>query len=319
MSSDQRFDASEFESARSGDHQAFQRLVKPYEAELKRHCYRLIGSFDDAEDVVQETFLRVWKHLESYEEKGSFRGWLYRIATNRALDLLRSAYRRSEVVNTASEPEWLQPFPDASIDLVGDEVIASERIGLAFVVALQHLTGRQRAALLLCDVLGFSPKETASVLETSVAASNSLLQRARGKMNSLDLPPSPNLTLDAERQLVDQFTSAWSTGDTAGMVALLGSSAHLTMPPHKMEVLGASTIVAKLLDEDWFASYNSVRFVPVSANGQAGLAAYVLVDGLLQRHCLMFFASDGNSFQKITGFTEDRVFDLLDLPKEPSQ
>jgi len=318
MGHDGRFDGEKLRQAKIGSHRAFRALVEPYRSELQRHCYRMTGSFDDADDLVQETLFRAWRGLGAYVSRGSFRAWLYRIATNRTLDLLGSAHRRREIVNSAGEPPWLQPYPTSgSLDETGDAVVELESISLAFVVALQNLPGRQRAALLLCDVLGFTPTETADVLDTTRQAANSLLQRARGKIariQPIDRAPAAD---DDQKALVAQFAAAWRDGDTAAMVALLDESAQLTMPPHALEFVGKAAIVELLLDEARFADHRRVEFVPVQASGEHGFATYVRNrDGdLASRHCIMLFGSAAGAATKITGFTEDSIFDLLDLPR----
>jgi RNA polymerase sigma-70 factor, ECF subfamily len=315
---DERFDPENLKKARIGSHEAFQALVEPYQAELKRHCYRMTGSFDDADDIVQETLFRAWRGLGAYVSRGSFRAWLYRIATNRTLDLLGSAHRRREVVNDAGEPPWLQPYPTSGLDETGDAVTELETVGLAFVVALQNLPGRQRAALLLCDVLGFTTAEASDILDTTVPATNSLLQRARATISRIELA-NPFAAADEDQQaLVDRFTRAWSAGDTDAMLALLDESAHLTMPPHELEFFGKAAVVELLLDEIRFADRRYVEFVPVAANGEYGFATYIHDPGgtVAKRHCVMLFGDATDSATKITGFTEDRIFDLLDLPTE---
>ncbi len=317
MPPDNRFDPENLRQARVGSHQAFRALVEPYEAELKRHCYRMTGSFDDADDIVQETLFRAWRGLGTYVSRGSFRAWLYRIATNRTLDLLGSAHRRREVLNTAGEPSWLQPYPNSGFDVTADAVTELESVGLAFVVALQNLSGRQRSALLLCDVLGFSPGETADTLDTTVAATNSLLQRARATIGRIE-PSNPFSVADEEqRALVERFTDAWRDGDTVAMVALLDESSHLTMPPHELEFFGPGDIVELLFDEARFADRRNVEFVSVAASGEHGFATYIVgSDGTTAaRHCVMLFGSATETASKITGFTEDRIFDLLELPR----
>lgn len=273
----------------------------------------MTGSVDDADDIVQETLFRAWRGLGSYVSRGSFRAWLYRIATNRTLDLIGSAPRRHEVVNSAGEPSWLQPFPTEGVD---DEMIELEAIGLAFVVALQKLPARQRAALLLCDVLGFTAVETAELLSSSVAATNSLLQRARATLEKIR-PPKASPPADAsQKALVDRFVAAWQKGDTEGMLALLDDSAHLTMPPHEIEFLGPRAIVDLLLDVERFAHHTLVEFMSIRANGEHGIATFTRTEdgGHAGRHCIMLFAPTAGGVSKITGFTEDPVFNLFDLP-----
>ncbi len=317
MADDERFDGENLRKARIGSHQAFRALVEPYRAELQRHCYRMTGSVDDADDIVQETLFRAWRGLGTYVSHGSFRAWLYRIATNRTLDLLGSAPRRREVVNSAGEPSWLQPYPTSGPDETGEAAVEFETVGLAFVVALQKLPGRQRSALLLCDVLGFSSTETAALLETTVPATNSLLQRARATLAAID-PSNPFKAADAEQQLlVDRFVAAWADGDTDAMVALLDDSSHLTMPPHPLEFLGPAQIVELLLDQERFADHRNVRFITTGASGEHGFATYICESGdsVAKRHCVMLFGDATETVNKITGFTEDRIFDLLGLPE----
>ncbi len=315
MSATNTFDLEKVAEAKAGSHEAFKVLVKPYLPELRRHAYRMTASFDDADDVVQETLLRAWRKIDTYEPYGSFRGWLYRIATNKTLDLLRSAPKRRELVNSAGEPSWLQPFPQSELDPTGQEITELERIGLAFVVSLQVLPGRQRSALLLCDVLGFSPTEAAEVLAASVAATNSLLQRARATLTKEGSSDSLTAPDENQRGLVDRFTQAWQTADTKAMLALLDESAHLTMPPNTLEFTGPNAIVEILLDEIHFGVPYKLGIIPVTANGEAGLASYTAVgDGTAKRHCIMLFGGGTDVATKITGFTEDRVFDLLGLP-----
>ena len=304
MTGDWTEDADNLRKARVGSHDAFRALVQPYEPELKRHCYRMTGSYDDADDLVQETLFRAWRALGTYVSHGSVRAWLYRIATNRTLDLIGSAPRRREVINSAGEPSWLQPFPHGE-DTTGDAVTDLDTVGLAFIVALQQLTGRQRAALLLCDVLGFAPAEAADTLSTTVAATNSLLQRARTKLAAADATERID-TSDADQQaLVDEFVTAWRDADTVRLIALLDPDAHLTMPPHQLEFRGADAIVELLLDPQRFAPHHQVRFEPTRANGEAGIATYIIAPDSdhAVRHCIMLFGRAVDDVNKITGFT----------------
>ena len=190
--------------ARTGDQQAFEQLVEPYRRELLAHCYRILGSFDDAEDMLQETFVRVWKRLDSFEGRSSLRAWLYKVATNACLDTLdsrrvrglpRELYAQGDPANPFPQPAreviWIEPFPDKLIDEQPSiypeaRYEVRESITLAFVAALQKLPGRQRAALLLCDVMGWSSNEAAEILDMTTAAVNSALQRARETMKQPD-------------------------------------------------------------------------------------------------------------------------------------
>lgn len=316
MPADERLDADNLRKARIGNHQAFRALVEPYQKELQRHCYRMTGSYDDADDLVQETLFRAWRALGTYVSHGTFRAWLYRIATNRTLDLLGSAPRRREVVNSAGEPAWLQPYP-IDEDTTGDAAADLDQLGLAFVVALQGLNAKQRAALLLCDVLGFTAAEAAETCSTTPTAINSLLQRARATMVHVDAvrriePQSPE-----QDELVTRFVEAWRIADTNAMIQLLDPNAHLTMPPHDLEFQGADAIVDLLLDPVRFAQYRDVRWVATRANGEAGFATYIRQSGTEEatRHCVMLLGGATSAASKITGFTEDRIFDLLGLPE----
>jgi RNA polymerase sigma-70 factor (ECF subfamily) len=317
MEPEGRLELERLRQARIGSHSAFRALVEPYQAELQRHCYRMTGSLDDADDLVQETLFRAWRALGSYVSRGSFRAWLYRIATNRTLDLVKSAPYRNEIVNSAGEPAWLQPYPAPyGMDDTSDAVERLETIGFAFVVALQRLPGRQRSALLLCDVLGFTPSEAAESLSCSVTATNSMLQRARATM--ADTHPVDRLAPknQEQKQLVDRFVEAWSHADTEAMVSLLDEAVHITMPPQALEWAGNIAVVEMLMDIAPSGDPALLRFLPTEANGEHGFATYVRApdSARFEQHCIMFFGTATPVATKITGFTEDRIFDLLDLP-----
>ena len=236
--------------ARSGDDDAFRELTDPYRRELQLHIYRIVGSVQEAEDMLQETLLAAWRGLSRFEERASLRAWLYRIATNRSLDALRVNRRRpAEAAHDAvpeptrwSEPLWLEPYPDVLLEGIPDEAPgpearyeAREGIALAFVAGLQHLPPQQRAVLVLRDVLGYRAGEVAEMLETTETAVNSLLRRARAAFESRlpatgrDRAPLPSSML--ERELVGSFVETVENGDIDGMVALLTDDAWLTMPP----------------------------------------------------------------------------------------
>src|SRR5580658_5341826 len=244
--------------AQEGDSDAFQELTGPYRRELHVHCYRILGSFQDAEDVLQETLLSAWQALDRFDGQ-SLRAWLYRIATNRCLNYLRDSSRRPQVttaVNSGSlfagaspsdEPWWLEPYPDALIDAVepGPEARydARESIALSFVAGLQHLPTQQRAALVLRDVLGFSAAEVAQMLDSSSASVNSALQRARAGLehsraaDRVILPRSPH-----EAEVVDRFVDAIQQGDLDRVISLLTDDAKLTMPPEAFAFHGPRSI-----------------------------------------------------------------------------
>ena len=236
--------------ARSGDETAFRELTDLYRRELQLHIYRMVGSTQDAEDLLQETLLAAWRGPEEFEGRASMRAWLYRIATNRSLDALRASRRRPQAPRVTKMPEptrwveplWLEPYPDVLLDGIPDEAPGpdaryetKEAIALAFVVGLQHLPPQQRAVLVLRDVLGYRAAEAAEMLEVSEASVNSLLRRARAAFESR-LPaagrvraPLPNSK--AERDVVARFAETVENGDVDGMVALLTEDAWLTMPP----------------------------------------------------------------------------------------
>ena len=228
------------------DETAFAAQLEPHRRELQVHCYRMLGSFDEAEDLVQETFLRAWRKRASYEGRATVRAWLYKIATNACLDLIaRNKRRVSHTGATAnpSEVPWLEPVPDVLLDEVASSdldpeaaTVERETIELAYLVAIQHLPPRQRAALILRDVLGWSAKETAELLETSVASANSALQRARAGLER-NLPANRAETAsraDAaahERDLLARFMEAHESGDTSGFAEMLREDVRVTMPP----------------------------------------------------------------------------------------
>jgi RNA polymerase sigma-70 factor (ECF subfamily) len=274
--------------AQAGDGEAFRELTDPYRRELQAHCYRILGSVQDAEDVLQEALLAAWRSIGRFDGR-SPRAWLYRIATNRCLNYLRGESRRPQPAGLpdqgagwtglvrSGEPWWLEPYPD---DLLGDTTPgpearydARESIALSFVAGLQHLPPQQRAVLVLRDVLGFPAGEAAGILGTTPAAVNSALIRARAGLRSgRDLHDVPVPRSPAEAAIVDRFVSAFERFDLDELVALLTDDARLTMPPEPAEHRGPQPIAGFLLESH---SGQAFKFFPTRANGQPALVLYL--------------------------------------------
>jgi RNA polymerase sigma-70 factor, ECF subfamily len=282
-------------AAQAGDEAAFAALVEPHRRELQVHCYRMLGSFEDSEDLVQETFLRAWRNRASFQGRSSFRAWLYRIATNACLDALERRPREVKLHDDAlplAEVRWLQPYPDELLDGVAagedepeTQVVARETIELAFIAAIQVLPPRQRAVLIARDVLGWSAAESAALLDISVAAANSALQRARATLQRH--LPRHRLEWEAdtgqsreERELLRRYMEATDRGDAADMIRLLREDAFFTMPPEPMAYVGNEQIVAAWVeggfgDPDW----GELRCILTQANKQPAVAAYLRKPG----------------------------------------
>ncbi len=282
--------------ARSGDEAAFQQLVGPYQRELRVHCYRILGSMADAEDALQETLLTAWQGLQRFEERASVRTWMYRIATTRCLNILRSASRRPEMrlpPLPAEPPEpsrigevlWLEPCPDYLLeDLPGTAADPAARyemreaMSLAFVTALQLLPPRQRAVLILRDVLDFPASEVAAMLDTTEQAVTSALKRARATLAAqlpdpgTEPPPPPDSA--AEQELVARLIEAFEAADVDGIVALMTEDAWLRMPPVPLEYQGRE-LIGEFFAAVAFRQGRRYRLVPTRANGQPAFAVYL--------------------------------------------
>ncbi len=322
--------------ALGGDENAFRELTEPYRHELQLHCYRIVGSTQDAEDLVQETLLAAWRGLDQFAEHASIRTWLYRIATNRSLDALRANARRPrrlEPLNDPptpsrmTEPTWVEPYPDALIEGVADEALGpearyehQEAIALAFVTGLQHLPPQQRAVLVLRDVLGFRAAEVAEILDTSEAAVNSLLRRARAALESRlpgarrERAPLPNSR--RERDLVGQFANAIEDGDVDTVVALLTDDAWLTMPPYPYQYQGG-TAIGNFLRVRGARHETPLRLVPTRANGQPAFGCYFPCPrtGIARAYGLIVLTLAGSNIAEITFFADSGVFPHFGLPR----
>jgi RNA polymerase sigma-70 factor (ECF subfamily) len=322
-------------------HEDFARLTEPLRAELLAHCYRMLGSVHDAEDQVQETLLRAWRSSGAFEGRASLRTWLYRIATNACLRALETRARRplpSGLGAPASDPDgpfagavpevpemaeitWLEPFPDARLPRGGPAdpasiVAARADTRLALIAALQYLPARQRAVLLLRDVLGWRAAEVAGLLGTSTAAVNSMLQRARAQLG--DAAPARDQIREPadprDRDLVGRYAAAFADADVAGLMRLLTADAVFEMPPEPMWLAGR-TAVGAFLGTRVLAGPGRFRLVPVPANGQPGLATYLRGgDGAFHAEALQVLTTGGGRVARITAFRDPGLFAVFGLP-----
>ena len=309
--------------ARAGNGEAFRELTEPYRRELLVHCYRMLGSIQDAEDVLQETLLAAWQGLDGYEGRASLRTWLYRIATNRCLNARRSASRRPAKewdVPNVEPPEptrlgevvWLEPIPDT---LLGpeDRYEQSESVSLAFVTALQALPPRQVAVLILRDVLGFHATEVAEMLDSSVESVKSALKRARAALATGRHATAPAAGSAAEETVVAQFVDAWQSADVDALVALLTDDVFMSMPPMPFEYEGPDVIgrfCAAI-----FGAGRRFDLVPTRANGQPAFGAYVRgTDGVSHGTGLYVLTLDGDRISALTRF-ENGMLARFGLPR----
>jgi RNA polymerase sigma-70 factor (ECF subfamily) len=329
--------------APEGADRAFERAAEPFRRELKLYCYRMVGSVNEAEDLVQETYLRAWRSFDSFDGRGSLRAWLYRIATNVCLDTLASRRKARRVLPDQQGPAqvavrmpegappaevaWLEPYPDWNLNQILDDApnpearyASREAVRLAFVAAIQKLSPRQRAALLLRDVLGWSAAEASSLLGGSTASVNSALQRARealAKCYPNGRPAAAPQPDPAQQKLLGRHLRAWEDHDLDGFVALLKEDATLTMPPWRQWYAGRNAI------REFFAlAWNTVgglRLAPTAANGQPAFAIYARAsaDSRWAAHALQVLELDHDSISALTlyvGPLGPRLFPAFGLP-----
>jgi RNA polymerase sigma-70 factor (ECF subfamily) len=325
--------------ARAGDEEAFRNLTDPYRRELQLHCYRILGSVQDAEDLLQETLLAAWRGLDSFGERASLRNWLYAIATNRCLNALRDSGRRPAVAarddlprpTRFGEPLWLEPYPDELLEGIADRAPGpearyetKEAVALAFVTGLQHLPPRQRAVLVLRDVLGFQASEVAEMLDTTAASVTSALQRARATAeerskhqpaNLRDRAPLPHST--RERELLSQFTDTFERGDVDGLVELLTDDAMLSMPPQPEEYEGRDVVAAFLADRFATHAGRRARLVPTRANGQPAFGHYIQdAHASIGRFFgVIVLTLEGDRIAGLTRFGDSAVLPYFGLPR----
>jgi len=322
--------------ARAGDGDAFRELTEPYRRELQVHCYRMLGSFQDAEDAVQDTLLAAWQGLGGFQERASLRTWLYRIATNRCLNALRAASRRPARewdIPGVEPPEptrlgevvWLEPYPDTLLDggisvPPGPEARyeQAETISLAFVTALQLLPPRQVAVLILRDVLGFHASEVAGMLDSTTGSVNSALKRARASLQQrlaavAGREPPPAAGSPSEEALVARFSSAWESADLDALVALLTDDVFMSMPPLPLEYEGRDVVVR--FCGGLFDGGRRFDLVPARANGQPAFGAYLRVPaGIRHGVGLYVLTLTGDRICAMTRF-DNSVLSSFGLPR----
>jgi RNA polymerase sigma-70 factor (ECF subfamily) len=324
------------------DRERFQRVVELYRRELLLHCYRFMGSIHDSEDLVQETFLRAWRSVGKFEGRASVKNWLYRIATNASLNALSRRAKTRRLLpqdvsmpatqmlrgSPATEIPWLEPYPDSEMPEIVDSSPSPARryelrdtVRLAFIAATQRLPARQRAVLLLRDVLGWSANETAKTLHTSVASTNSALQRARGtlerRLSAEEIGKQDPLPSE-QQSLADRYAQAWEDGDLDRLVELLTKDAALSMPPWMQWYQGRSQIAAFLgwaFDWVWAKRRRTFRFVATRANGQHGFAEYVRRRGQkrFHAHALHLLTFNKRGIHRVTVFIDVDLFSKFGL------
>jgi RNA polymerase sigma-70 factor (TIGR02960 family) len=333
--------------ARVGDHNAFRDLVQGHSHELQVHCYRILGSLQDAEDALQETLVSAWRNLGQFGERSSLRTWLYQIATNRCLSMLRADSRRPRIAplepldhlpeptGAGDAPPWLEPYPDVLLDHLVDQrpgpearYETTEAISLAFITALQLLPPRQRAALVLRDVLGYHAAEAARMLDTTQESVQSALKRARATVDSHladsgnggtggsgNRRPARRLDTAAEQRLVARLADALERADLDALIDLLVTDVRISMPPAMLEYRGIES-AQRFLAAATFRPGRRYRVVPTRANGQPAFGLYLRDPhaSVFRAYCLLVIATDGDRITAITGFTAN-VMTRFGLPR----
>ena len=327
-------------AARRGDEEAFTALTLPLRRELHVHCYRMLGTLDDADDALQEALLRAWRHLDRFEARASFRAWLYRIATNVCLTMLNRRGRRNEITLESTgptnervswqkgEPVHLQPYPDHLLDELrqgeaGPETVIEQReaVELAFVAAVQSLPSRQRATLLLRDVIGYPASEVAAMLGTSVAAANSALQRARDTLarehdsgTIARAHASPESA--TEQALVGRLIAAWHASDVPSIVSILTEDALFSMPPLPQHFVGRDAIAGFLATGPAGGRLDRFWLLPTRANRQPAVASYYRQSdsGPFHAHGIIVLSFQGAAISSIWRFGDASLFPRFGLP-----
>jgi RNA polymerase sigma-70 factor (ECF subfamily) len=322
--------------ARAGEGDAFRQLTDPYRRELQVHCYRMLGSLHDAEDALQDTLLSAWQAIAAFEGRASVRTWLYRVATNRCLNVRRAASRRPNTdwpipgvdpiePSRLGEITWLEPYPDALLHEADEteepeaRYEATEAISLAFITALQQLPPRQRAVLVLRDVLGFHAGEVADMFDSTIESVTSALKRARASVGerldrSSDRRPPPPRS-PAEAELLERLTRAYGTGDVDGLIALLTDDVAVAMPPLALEYHGRD-LVFRFHRDVVFRDGRTYLFVPTRANGEPAFGVYVRGPAGGSSHALglFVFSLAGERIRRITRF-DTVLFQYFGLPR----
>jgi RNA polymerase sigma-70 factor (ECF subfamily) len=324
-------------AAQAGDEEAFASLTRRYRRELHVHCYRMLASFEDAEDLVQETFLRAWQKRDTFQGRASFRAWLYRIATNACLDFLARHERRVIEIHArgvAGAPEstvphvaWLQPYPDRLLEQAQGEsdpataTLRREAIELAYLVAMQYLPPKQRAVLILRDVLDWTANETAALLGTSVAAVNGALQRARSTLRhhrpQRDDGPA-RATAEQERLLVQRYVEATERCDAAALANLLSRDARFTMPPAPMAFAGNTAVVGSWVEGGFGTPpFDDFKCLVTRANGMPAIANYVRQPGEAHHRAFAIdvLRIEQGAIAEVTAFELERLVDAFAIPR----